>query len=276
MLELSGYLRSVTDETDELVTSLSGMPHWFSEIVVPGRIVVEAVPGIFSVIPKPQNSCALERLPPLTPEYLQQGFLSYFFWGSSKRHYANFCRQAVESHPDGIVLDVGGCSISYVANAYVEECRSVVVVEHTISALKKARKRVEKSIGRVPSNFVFLQADYRDLPFVDHAFSVVLALDVLNTVSAVWELVQHTKRVTDRPGEIYMTSLALTGRWLGDRKLEALHRQGRLVSKPRTLFDLTDRLARKNDDVNISVEGNIVYVVMPCEAEVEPNNGETV
>ncbi len=267
MLEFSGYLRSVADEIDELANVHENAPYWFSEITVPGRVVVEAVPGIFSVIPRPQNSTALERVPPLSPEYVKAGLMSSMFWGAGKKDYSRFCQNAVESHPEGIVLDIGGCSLSYVANSYVEECRSVVVIEHSISALKEARAKVEKAIGRVPENFVFLQADYRDLPFKDGAFSVVLALGALNTVAAVWELVQHTKRVTARPGEIYMSALALTGRWLGDRKLEGLFRGGKLPRQPWTLFDLTDRLARRSDDVDINVRGNVVYVVMPCRDE---------
>ena len=265
MLEFSGYLRSVVDESDDNGDTPTQMPHWFSDIVKSDRIIVEAAPGIFSVVAKPKSNMALERLPSLTPDYIRQDFRSYFTWGSSRKDYAAFCTKAIESHSEGVVLDIGGCSLSYSANAYVEECRSVVVVEHSISALKKAHRKVKKAIGRVPSNFVFLQADFRELPFLDGVFSVVLALGALNTVGAIWELVQHTKRVAARPGEIYMTSLALTGRWLGDKKLDALHKEGKLAFKPRTVFDLSDRLARRNDGVDLQVRGNVVYVVMSCE-----------
>ncbi|MGV6859200.1 MAG: methyltransferase domain-containing protein [bacterium] len=267
MLEFSGYLRSVADETDEPVNVHENAPYWLSEIAMPGRVVVEAAPGIFSAIPRPQNSTVLERVPPLSPKYARGGVMNSMFWGAGRKDYRNFCQRALESHSEGVVLDIGGCSLAHVANGYVEECRSVVVIEHSLSALKAAKKKVEKAVGRVPENFVFLQADYRDLPFRDGAFSIVLALGALNTVAAVWELVQHTKRVTSRPGEVYMSALALTGRWLGDRKLESLSRAGKLPKQPWTLFDLSERLARRSSDVEIDVKGNVVYIVMPCQDE---------
>lgn len=271
MLEISGYLSSVTDDNNSYQGIDNQIPFWFSEIIGDGRIVVEAAPGILSVVAKNKSSMTLESKPAHLLQMGRSSLYDLFYWGNRRSDFSGFCRASLEEHPEGIVLDVGGLSLKFSAETYVEECRTVVVIDRSLDVLKRSRDRVVKEVGRLPANFVFLQTDYKDLPFKPNMFSLIFALGALNNVAAVWELLTHCRQVLKRPGQLCMTSLVLAGRWPGDGKLLALHRKGKLSIEPRTPFDLSSRLTRSDVELDVSVNGNVAYITQTCLAEAKSN-----
>lgn len=261
MLEISGYLNSVTgDEIGYQGLNQGHVPFWFMEIFDQERILVEAVPGILSVVSTTRSSMVLEQ--PLKYPSLIGNNAAYdrFFWGNRPADFAEFCSAALERDEEGIVLDIGGLSLRYSTKTYVEQCRTVVVIDRSLEPLKRARDKVIREMGRLPANIVFLQADYRDLPFIKNSFSMIFALDALNALAGAWELLTHCRRVLQRPGELLMTSLVLAGRWPGDQKLASLYRRGKLPVEPRSQFDLTSRLTRSDVSTDIEIRGNIAYI----------------
>lgn len=275
MLEISGLLNSVTDDEIGYQGLNQGhVPFWFAEIFDQERILVEALPGILSVVAKTRSSAVLEPAAKQTPLIGNSSAFERFFWGNSPSDFDEFCSRELEEEGEGIVLDLGGLSLRYSTRTYVEQCRPVIVVDRSLSQLKLARDKVTKDIGRLPANFVFLQADYRDLPFKDEEFAMVFALDALNRSSAVWELLSHCRRVLRKPGKLLMTSLVLNCRWPGDQRLEALYRKGKMMVEPRTQFDLSSRLMRHDSDLDINVKGNVAYVTQACHGAKTPEVGD--
>ena len=136
MLEISGYLSSVTDDEISYQGIDNQMPFWFSETILDDRIVVEAAPGILSAIATNKASMTLEADRGRPLQVGQNALYDLFFWGNKPSDFSHFCSSSLDSCAEGIVLDVGGLSLRYSTEKYVEECRTVVVIDRSLDVLE--------------------------------------------------------------------------------------------------------------------------------------------
>ena len=165
-------------------------------------------------------------------------------WGTSPADYAAFEALAVRSRPTGWMLDAGCGSLVFTTRVFAPASdRPVVLMDHSLRMLRRARARLERACGRVPEHLVLLLGDILDLPFRDGQFSTVSLPGVIHAFPDPAVPVRHLHRVLAPDGSLFLTSLVLApGRALANRYLREMHRGGE-IARPRSTSELAQHLA---------------------------------
>ena len=158
-------------------------------------------------------------------------------------------------------LDAGcGWLLFFSARSYLECGRQVIAFDQSLMMLKRARARLTQLAGFVPENIILLQADLKYLPFRPASFDTVLCLNVFHQFEDAANLIRSLKVLLVDGGHLYLTSLVLNNRFMGDQYLRSLYRIGEFVN-PRKSIELKRLL---NDSLNKSIDyktrGNMAYV----------------
>jgi SAM-dependent methyltransferase len=107
-----------------------------------------------------------------------------------------------------------------------------------------------------------VQADLRDLPFRQNVFQTVLCMNVLHHYGDAAEMIRNLNQSLAAIGQLYLTSLVLSERLIGDAYLRLLHRQGWIV-RPRSVAELNrliEGALRQKPD--ITTAGSMAYIAM--------------
>lgn len=180
-------------------------------------------------------------------------------WGASTLDYAAFARRAATSHPTGRILDAACGSLLFTAEVYLAQKRTFIALDQSLAMLKRARRRLIKLAGSIPTHVILLQADLSDPPFRPASFQTVLCMNVLHHVKDARQLVARLKSLLTDDGELYLTSLVSNNRFVGDRYLEMLYRTGELV-RPRSSAELKSIMeASFGQETSYRTEGNMAY-----------------
>jgi ubiquinone/menaquinone biosynthesis C-methylase UbiE len=181
-------------------------------------------------------------------------------WGTSPRDYAEFARQDLDSSSNGIFLDAGCGSMLFTARTYVSSNRQIVAFDQSLAMLRRARERLRKLAGRVPENIRLLQADLSDLPFRRNSFRTVMCLNVLHQFADAATLVSGFNELLCEEGNLYLTSLILNNRMIGDWYINMLYRTGEFV-RPRNERELRELFSRAfGERVSYVEKGNMAFV----------------
>ena len=194
--------------------------------------------GIWTVLPDANAGQTYDGRARLYDALIGSRLYNAMMWGTSPERYAAFANEALQSSP-GPMLDAGCGTLVSTASAYAQSDRLTVLVDLSLDMLEAGRARMQRLLGHVPDNLIFLQADLMCLPFKDHVFSSVLNPGVLHIVEDFETLARELLRITAPNGTVYCSSL-VNERWLSGKYLMALHRAGE-VAKPRTLKELHQR-----------------------------------
>ena len=188
------------------------------------------------------------------------GLYNSVMWGSSPRDYRSFGSRAVSACCSGIILDAGCGSLLFTTATYLQTSRQIVAFDQSIAMLRRARKRLLRLAGVIPSNITLLQADLSDLPFRPASFDTVLCMNVLHQFQDAAVLVSNLKKLLKHDGCLFVSSLVSTNRLIGDMYLRALYATKEFV-RPRSRSELetimNDAGARELD---LSVKGNMAFV----------------
>ena len=192
-------------------------------------------------------------------------------WGSAPLDYIAFARQAVSSSGRGMALDAACGSMLFTASTYVQSARPIVALDQSLAMLRRARRRLIVLSGRVPEQVLFLQANLNDLPFRKAGFQTVLCMNVLHQFENASVLIPALEDMLTEGGQLYLTSLVLNNRLIGDTYLKVLHAIREFV-RPRSNLELRNMLEGSlSQEVNYRVNGNMAFASTSLPGVVPDN-----
>ena len=229
------------------------------EVLAENRAVRLIEDGIYSVLPEAASKHDYDRKATVYDLIVSTRLYNLVMWGSSPLAYRTFARHALESSPNGRVLDAACGSMLFTAPVYRECQREIIAFDQSLAMLRRARKRLINSFGSVPEHVRLLQADVSDLPFRPASFHTVLCMNVLHHIENATALIPNLKMLLADGGHLYLTSLVSNNRFIGDRYLNALYASGEVV-RPRSNPELKEMLEESlSQAVSYRVNGNMAF-----------------
>lgn len=235
-------------------------PNELTELLSENRAVRLVEDGIYSVLGDTSTRHHYDRRAAVYDCVVGTRLYNSIMWGSSPKDYVAFTREAVTANVSGKFLDAGCGSLLFSAPAYVTSDCTIIACDQSLSMLRRARNRLLKLCGSTPRHIHLLQAELADLPFRPDSFHAVLCLNVLHQFKNAAGLVLDLKQLLIPEGQLFLTSLVISNRWIGNCYLKALHLAGEFV-RPRSDFELRELTERSLDQrVSYSVKGNMAFV----------------
>lgn len=215
--------------------------------------------GIYSVLPDAASKHRYDRRANVYDLVVGTRLYNSVMWGSSPLDYAAFARQAVASSINRRVLDAACGSMLFTAPIYLHCQRTIIAFDQSLAMLRRARKRLINLSGCVPGHVLLLQANLSDLPFRPASFHTVLCMNVLHQFENATALIASLKSMLADGGHLYLSSLVLNNRFVGDCYLKALHATREFV-RPRSNPELRKMLEGSLDqEISYRVSGNMAY-----------------
>jgi SAM-dependent methyltransferase len=215
---------------------------------------------IYSVFPDVSQKHQYDRRAALYDLIVGNSLYNRVMWGASLPNYISFAGQALASNKDGFFLDAGCGSLLFTAPTYLKSSRPIIAFDQSLSMLRRARKRLIKLSGSMPENILLLQADLTDLPFKTERFQTILCLNVFHHLENISVLVQNFRSLLRPDGNLYLTSLILNQRFIGDRYLKLLYAAGDFA-RPRIEETLQNILEESLEQkVTCQTDGNMAFV----------------
>lgn len=235
-------------------------PEEMKEVLSEGCITRLVEDDIYSVFPDVQHKHLYDKRAAAYDSIVGTCLYNRVMWGTSPLDYVAFAREAVVSHPNGRMLDAGCGSLLFTAPIYLESSRQIIAFDQSIAMLRRARKRLIKLAGSMPSHILLLQADLSDLPFQPARFNTVLCMNVLHHLEDAAALISNLKELLTDQGYLFLTSLVSNNRFIGDRYLQALYLTREFV-RPRSSLELQEILNDSlNQETSYRVKGNMAFV----------------
>ena len=236
------------------------VPDELKAVLAENRAVKLVEDGIYSALPDVAHKYHYDKRATVYDLVVGTRLYNFALWGSSPLDYSAFSRRAVVSRPAGRFLDAGCGSLLFTASTYLEGNRPIIAFDQSLSMLRRARKRLIRLSGTMPEHILLLQADLNDLPFRPGSFHTVLCLNVLHHVENAAALILDFKRLLTDDGHLYLTSLILNNRFVGDRYLSALYAAGEFV-RPRSEIELKEILCKSlGHKVSYETKGNMAFI----------------
>lgn len=228
-------------------------------IIAEGHTIRSVEEGIYSVLPDCPHTHLYDGRAAVYDLVVGTRIYNRVMWGASLLDYVAFARRAVASDSTGALLDAGCGSLLFTAQAYLDCQRPILACDQSLNMLRRARSRLMKLAGDLPGRVCLLQADLNALPFRPGSFRTALCMNVLHHLADAEGLIAGLKKLLAADGHLYLTSLVMGNRLLGDRYLDALYRRGDFV-RPRTSAELETLLAGSfGRGVSYWMRGNMAY-----------------
>lgn len=229
------------------------------EVLADGCPIRLVEDNIYSALPDAPHKHLYDRRAAAYDAVVSTWLYNRLMWGTSPLDYTAFAREAVVSHRDGRMLDAGCGSLLFTAQIYLGSGREVIAFDQSLRMLRRARARLIDLVGCVPENIVLLQADLSDLVFQPRRFQTILCMNVLHQFAGALELITKLRALLANGGQLYLTSLVSTGRYIGDRWLSTLYKTGEFVC-PRSGVELNQLLLDSLDqNVSFRMKGNMAF-----------------
>jgi ubiquinone/menaquinone biosynthesis C-methylase UbiE len=180
-------------------------------------------------------------------------------WGTTPDRYEAFARDAAVGQ--GPLLDAGCGTMVATAAAHRRCNRAVVGVDLSVPMLERARSRVQ----RAPL-ISLVQGDVYRMPFVPGSFETVLSMGMLHLFDDAESYLDELRRMVSPGGRVFVSSLVLSGRRIGDGYLHTLMRAGE-VTMPRTEGQVTNMLGRIGRVASVRREGNMLFLTVERATE---------
>ncbi len=200
-----------------------------TELLADGRELRPVEEGIYSTFATPEGPHPWDSRAAGYDLTVGSNWCNRLVLGNSTQDYATFAQRAIGSAQEGWVLDAGGGSLLFSAEAHVVSGRPTVVFDVSLVMLRRARKRLVDLAGRMPEHVSLLQGDLLDIPFRSATFRTVLCLGVIHHFEEPEPLVRELDALLTSGGQLFLTSLILSERRLTAGYLRLLHRGGVLV-----------------------------------------------
>jgi SAM-dependent methyltransferase len=215
-------------------------------------------PNLYSLYPLGENTNSYDQIGSIYDLVACNPLYNRLVWGYSISEYHSLCLGALESSPDGWVLDAGCGSLAFTARTYANHSRRpIVFLDQSIRMLGTAKTRLVQLKGGVPENMVFLHGDILDLPFKPKTFRTVVSLNVLHVLEDVQRVIKGLKEVLADGGTISLTTLIENDRF-ADKYLRMLGRTGAVVPRNATqLLAVFDALGMS---VDYHIKGSLAFI----------------
>jgi SAM-dependent methyltransferase len=233
-----------------------------SDFIASGRSVELIEEGIYSVLNDAPRAHQYDGRAAAYDFLVGSRLYNRLLWGCSPDHHAAFARRADNSQPRGPILDAGCGSLLFTAEAHLGCGRTVIACDQSLDMLRRARQRLMKLGHLERGDILLVQADLSDLPFRQNVFQTVLCMNVLHHCADAAALIRNLNQLLTATGQLYLTSLALSGRLIGDAYLRLLHQQGWIV-RPRSVAELNGLIeSALRQKPEITTAGNMAYIAM--------------
>jgi ubiquinone/menaquinone biosynthesis C-methylase UbiE len=229
-------------------------------LLAPDQTPREVEDGISSVLPEesPSANSSFDKAANGYDLLIGNPLYNRVCWGTWPSAYSAHCREALQSASEGPVLDAGCGTLISTAEEYLRTDRPIVLLDSSLGMLLKARARLLKGRGSIPSHITLLQADVTDLPFRSASFTTVTCWGVLHLFDDPVPVAEQLGRVTATDGRIFTNSL-VAGRQFGERYIRFLSTKG-IMAPPMSSADLTELLAGAGFAPSCEVRGNMAFV----------------
>jgi ubiquinone/menaquinone biosynthesis C-methylase UbiE len=218
----------------------------------------EVSEGIYSCLDKNSRQSSYDNKVTAYDMLVGNSVYNRLVWGNWPSNYRDFCKQALDSSPEGIYLDAGCGSLVFTASLYAEASNKLIVLlDRSIGMLEQGRNRIKKLKVDVPSNVVFIQGDVFCLPFRDNVFDAIASFGVLHVFDEKLSLLSELERVKCYDGKLFFSSL-VGNNAIARKYLEVLKNAGE-VATCHSSDSLRDILASTPFKYDISSIGNMAY-----------------
>ncbi|HVG21985.1 MAG TPA: class I SAM-dependent methyltransferase [Blastocatellia bacterium] len=220
--------------------------------------------GIYSVLSNGPHSHQYDKEAAIYDFLVGTRLYNKVMWGQFPEEYAVFAHKADTSEPEGPILDAGCGSLLFTARSHIGCGRLVIACDRSIGMLRRARARVARLDSRRVENILFLQADLSEMPFREAVFRTVLCMNVLHHYQDGPGLMTQIKRSLVNGGQLYLTSLVLNNRPIGDKYLGLLHKR-KWIARPRSREELKEILDKTSSGkIDLKTMGNMAYAIVAC------------
>lgn len=235
------------------------------DFIAEGRSVELIEESIYSVLKDAPRAHQYDRKAALYDFLVGNRVYNRLLWGGSPDHYVAFAQRADNSQPRGPVLDAGCGSLLFTAEAHLGCGRTVIACDQSLDMLRRARQRLIKLSHLGRGDIFLVQADLSDLPFRQNVFQTVLCMNVLHHCADATTLIRNLNQLLTATGQLYLTSLALSNRLIGDAYLRLLYQQGWIV-RPRSVAELNGLIeSALRQEPDITTAGSMAYIAMSNE-----------
>jgi SAM-dependent methyltransferase len=233
----------------------------FREVLLEGCIIRLVEDDIYSALPEAPHKHLYDRRAAAYDSVVGTGLYNRVMWGTSPLDYVAFASAAVASDPAGRMLDAGCGSLLFTAAAYLASDRQIIAFDQSLQMLRRARARLIELAGAVPERILLLQADLSDLVFRPGRFQTILCMNVLHQFPRAAELAPKLRALLADDGQLYLTSLIRSGRFIGDCWLNILYKTGEFV-RPRSGVELNKLLDDAlGERVGYRIKGNMAFAI---------------
>ena len=229
-----------------------------NDLLKPGVPIREIDKSIYSVFKAGNESADYDSKAAAYDRMVSSNLYLRAAWGVTRNQFMDFIDQAFVSR-NGPILDLAAGTSLDAVHSYEKSRRPTLVLDLSLAMLQKGAERLRTSLGHIPGNIAFLQADALDLPIADGKISTLLSHGSFHLLPSIETAVAEWKRVLSNEGNIFVTSL-VRERWLGNQYLKLLHRAGE-VSAPRTAEEVQSILSNGlGVPIEKEISGNFVFV----------------
>ena len=166
-------------------------------------------PDIHSLLPRGASTQLYDRFASAYDGLAGTRLYNRIVWGNTPAHYSTFAARAVYEPSDGWLLDAGGGSVLFTADAHAARTdRPILVLDQSLAMLTRARRRLIERARSMPDHVLLVQADLRDLSaFRQSSFSTVLCLNVLHHIEDATALLSGLRTLLAPGACLFLTSL---------------------------------------------------------------------
>ena len=246
------------------------MKDLLNSLIKDGISPVEIEKSVYSVIPEASAAHHYDSKAAIYDLLIGNPLYNKLFWGNRPENYCAFSQTAVNSSSAGVALDVGCGSLVFTHRAYaVYQARPLILLDRSLGMLLKGKQRLVSSLGSVPDNIVFLQADALNLPFISGALKTVISFGLLHIFEKPEMLMTELMRVRAEDGGLFATSLVANNR-LGKRYLKTLQWAGE-IGNVQNDAELHNRLSTLYPSLRLNSIGNMAYIGLDTQ-HIEPSS----
>ena len=179
-------------------------------------------------------------------------------WRNDPSNYLNFCKEALDTSENGMILDAGCGSLVFTAQAYADSTnKQIVLLDRSLGMLEAGRQRLIELCGEVPKHIILLQGNVFDLPFKEHTFDVVMSQGLLHMFEDKKTFLSELEQVLKPEGNLYFTSL-VSNNFVSKLYLSLLKKAGEVATIDSSQT-LDKALKGISSDYRLKSIGNMAY-----------------
>jgi ubiquinone/menaquinone biosynthesis C-methylase UbiE len=151
-------------------------------------------------------------------------------WGCSVAEYNGAAGRFLAKLPNEPIIDFGCGSCIFTAKAYQGHESRLTLFDRSLGMLERAAKRLPQG--------QFVQGDALAAPFADNSFAGAMGWGTSHVFGTKAPYLSELHRIVRGGGSVVLSSLCLSNRYLGNRMMSLLEKQGEAI--PETADQISD------------------------------------